>query len=148
MKKIALFCVAVLAMVSCTTITKTAKTADMPASFYQATAADLEVAPERITYTMTPSAEVRRGGLDNVKRAAMQEALIKNGNADILVEPEFVISRQKRFILPPVITSVTVSGRPAKYKGFRSLNDSVWCNPIFRSGYKNDVKSSDGFRIF
>jgi hypothetical protein len=105
-----------------------------------ATVADLEISPNRITYTTTPSKAIVRAGMGNVKRAVIMEALQANDkNADILVEPEFVIS-QKNCVLWKKITSVTVSGRPAKYKGFHSLNDSVWCNPAFRATYKNKVK--------
>lgn len=126
----------VLFFVSCTTITKTATTEKLPAAFFNATVADMDVAPERIYYTMTPSKALQRGvGLNNVKQAAVNEALQKNGNADVLVEPEFVIVQRKRFLAPRRVMQITVSGRPAKYTGFHSLNDSVWCDPIFR-GYK------------
>ena len=132
--------VAVVAMTSCTTTVKTASTTDMPADLLSATVADLEISPNRITYTTTPSKAIVRAGMGNVKRAVIMEALQANDkNADILVEPEFVIS-QKNCVLWKKITSVTVSGRPAKYKGFHSLNDSVWCNPAFRATYKNKVK--------
>lgn len=120
---------------SCTTITKTATTEKLPAAFYNATVADLDVAPERIYYTMTPTKAIQRAGLGlgNVKQAAVNEALQKNGNADILVEPEFVIVQKKRLFCRNKVLQITVSGRPAKYTGFHSLNDSVWCNPVFRS---------------
>ncbi len=131
---------AAMAMVSCTTTVKTASTTDMPADILSATVADLDVAQNRITYTTTPSKEVQRAGLGNVKRAAIMEALQKSdANADILVEPEFVISMKNCFFYKKV-TSITVTGRPAKYKNYHSLNDSVWCNPAFRVTYVNKVK--------
>lgn len=139
-KYLFLAAVAVMAITSCTTTTKTAKTTDMPADVLSATVADLEVSPNRISYTMTPSKEVQRAGLGNVKRAAIMEALQANDkNADILVEPEFVISMKNNFFTKKV-TSVTVTGRPAKYKGYRSLGDDVWCNSVFRGTYKNKVQ--------
>jgi hypothetical protein len=52
-----------------------------------------------------------------------------------LVEPQFVMSKRKG-MFGTKIKSVTVTGRPAKYKNFRSLNDSVWTDPIFR-GVRN-----------
>ena len=52
MKKFFMFVGLALLMVSCQTITKTSKTVDSPASLLSATVADLEVSPERITYTM------------------------------------------------------------------------------------------------
>ncbi|MBQ2362025.1 MAG: hypothetical protein II287_00255, partial [Bacteroidaceae bacterium] len=57
------------------------------------------------------------------------------GNADLLVEPQFVIS-MKRGLFRKKVKSVTVSGRPAKYKNFRSLSDDVWTNKIFRDKNK------------
>ena len=144
MRKALFFLSIALLAVSCTTVTKTATTEKLPASFYNATVADREVAPERITYTMTPSTPLRRAGLSNVKQAAINEALQKNGNADVLVEPEFVVVQKTRFLAPIKIIQVTVSGRPAKYTGFHSLNDSVWCDPVFR-GYKVVGKSGTWF---
>ncbi len=99
---------------------------------YNATVADLEVSPQRVVYTLTPSREIRAGGLENCKQAALQEALTKNGNADLMVEPQFVISH-KKYLFRSKVTSVIVSGHPAKYVNFRSMPDSVWCNPVFRN---------------
>ena len=146
MRKLLFFLSVVLLFASCTTITKTATTEKLPAAFYNATVADLDVAPERIYYTMTPSKAIQRSGLGlgNVKQSAVNEALQKNGNADVLVEPEFVIVQKKRFLAPTKVLQITVSGRPAKYTGFHSLNDSVWCDPVFR-GYKVVGKSGTWF---
>lgn len=143
MKKLFFVAGAVLALASCTTITKTASDVDVPSSLYSATVADLKVSPERVTYTIKPSKALQRGGLANVKKAVESEALTQNGNADVLVEPEYIIA-QKRGLFKRSITSITITGRPAKYTNFHSLNDSVWCNPVFRSDYKNSVKSSTG----
>ena len=119
---------------SCTTTTKTARTESMPYSMYNANAADLQVG-ERITYSYTPTKEVQRAGLPNCKRAAISEALTLNDNADLLVEPQFVVS-VKRSIFFTKVTNVTVTGRPAKYINIRSLGDKVWTDPVFR-GVKN-----------
>ena len=75
MKKIFFLLTVALFAVSCTTTVKTAKTADSTSQLLSATVADLEVSPERITYTMVPKRSIRRGGLNNVKMAAEQEAL-------------------------------------------------------------------------
>ncbi len=136
MKKLFLFAVAAMMLTSCVTTTKTARTGNAPYQMYNATVADLDVAPNRITYTLTPSAAIRRGGPENCKQAALNEALTANGNADLLVEPQYVISSTK-YLLRRKITSVTVTGRPAKYKNFRSLKDDVWTNPNFVG---NDVE--------
>ena len=116
---------------SCSTVVKTASTAETTSSIENATVADLDVAPERITYTVAPSKAIQRGGMDNVKRAVESEALTANGNADVLVEPQYIIEKKKS-LFGSKVTSVTVTGRPAKYRNFRSLNDSVWSNPAFR----------------
>ncbi len=143
MKKSLLFCGIIMMMTaSCGTsfdvLTKTATTTNASASIYSATVADLDVASERISYTMTPSNEVINGGEYNVKRAAEHEALLqyaqKTGKTvDLLVEPEYVINKKNGKVV-----SITVSGRPAAYKNFRSLNDAVWCDPVFRAGYRNN----------
>lgn len=134
MKKFIIIAMAALAMASCTTTTKTARTESVPYSMYNATVADLEVAKARITYTLQPSKEVRKGGVSNCKQAAIMEALNANGNADLLLEPQFVVNHKKGpfGIFINKVTSVTVSGRPAFYKNFRSMDDKVWCDPVFR----------------
>ena len=132
MKKLIFYALAVILMASCTTTVKTARVESVPYSMYNATVADLEVSAERITYTFVPSKDIQRAGLTNCRQAAINEALKANGNADLLLEPQFVISRKKTFGGNKV-TSITVTGRPAKYKNFRSLDDKVWTDPVFRS---------------
>lgn len=138
MKKFMLVIAAAMLAVSCTTTTKTARTESVPYAMYNATVADLDVAPQRISYTLKPAKAIRKGGVGNVKQAAIMEALDANGNADLLLEPQYVISHKKGpfGIFINKITSVTVTGRPATYKNFRSLDDGVWCDPVFR-GVKN-----------
>ena len=121
---------AVALLSSCITTTKTARTASTSATIKNATVADLRVADKRITYTMSPSKAIQRAGLNNVKQAAIQEALTLNGNADVMVEPEFVIE-QERSLFGSRINSITVTGRPAYYENFRTLPDSVWHKPGF-----------------
>ena len=124
-----------MAFASCTTTTKTARTESIPYTMYNANVADLEVG-DRVAFTMVPTKEIRRAGDANVKKAAIQEVLVQNGNADLLVEPQFVISKRKG-MFGTKITSITVTGRPAKYKNFRSLDDKVWTDPIFRGSKAN-----------
>ena len=143
MKKLLYFVGLALLVVSCTTVTKSAKTVESPASLLSATVADLEVSPNRITFTTVPDMAVRRGGLDNVKQAATQQALLENGNADVLVDATYSITTT-RFLAFNWVSSITVSGRPATYKNFHSLNDSVWCNPVFRATYRNSAKQGGG----
>lgn len=121
---------AVVLLSSCITTTKTARTASTSATIKNATVADLRVSDKRVTYTMSPSKAIQRAGLNNVKQAAIQEALTLNGNADVMVEPEFVIE-QERSLFGSHISSITVTGRPAYYENFRTLPDSVWHKPGF-----------------
>jgi hypothetical protein len=135
MKKYLFILLAAMVLASCTTTTKTARTESVPYAMYNATVADLDVAPQRIKHTIVPTNEIRKAGLANCKEACIQEALEKNGNADLLVEPEFVYS-MKRTLFGKKVISVTVTGRPAKYKNFRSLPDNVWTNEVFRDKEK------------
>lgn len=136
MKKYLFMLAAVLSTASCTTTTKTARTESVPYSMYNATEADLDVVPQRITYTLKPSKAIRRGGSANCKNAATQEALTQNGNADLLLEPQFVVNKKKR-LFGSKITEITVTGHPAFYKNFRSMDDKVWTDPVFRGAKGN-----------
>ncbi len=140
MKKCLYFIGLAMMAASCTTVNYTASNAEMPAQLLSSTVADLEVANHRVSYTYDVPAEIRRGGLSNIKQAAMQAALGQAGaDYDLLLEPQYQVSKTK-YIFRSKVTKMTVTGRPAKYKGFHSLNDSVWCNRIFRAGYENKVK--------
>ena len=75
---------------------------------------DLEVSPVRVSVTFMTTKYMRDGGLENCKNAAIQDLLKKNGNADVLVAPEYNYDKD--------LYSITVSGYPAKYKNFRSAN--------------------------
>lgn len=121
-----------LLLSSCQTLTKTARTSEVSSSLQSATVVDIVPATEhRITHTLTPSKELQRGGENNIKQAVEAEALTKYGNADVLLEPQYVVTKEQG-LLRSRITSITVSGRPAYYTNFRTLDDSVWCNPVFR----------------
>ena len=139
MKKFLLLACVAIAFTSCVTTVKTAKVADTKGQLLTATVADLEVSPVRVTYSMIPSKAIQRAGLQNVKAAAVRECLDKNGNADVLVDAEYTIEREK-LLFGSRINLITVSGHPARYRDYRSLNDSVWTNRWFRMGYGNDIK--------
>lgn len=126
-KQLFMAAVAALCLASCTTSYKTSRTENIPVSVYNATVSDLDVSPERVVYTMKPSKDIRRAGVTNCKSAAVQECLSKYGNADVLLEPRYVVSIKKTSLFSKVgkVTSVTVSGRPAKYKNFRSAPDAM-----------------------
>lgn len=81
--------------------------------------ADLEVSPKKISYFFLPSQTVVNGGFENVVNTAVREALIANGNADVLVGLE----QQIKYSGDGKVESITVSGYPAKYVNFRSPGD-------------------------
>ena len=81
--------------------------------------ADLEVSKEKISYFFLPSQTVVNGGFENVVNTAVREALIANGNADVLV----ALEQQVKYDANGKVESITVSGYPAKYVNFRSPGD-------------------------
>ena len=119
-----------LATTSCKTTDVTA-TYQHPSTYINtATVADLDVSNVRISFTFEPSNQVRRGGSQNVIKAAVREALRINGGGDVLVDLEYItVSKAPllsyMFGLSP-IREVTVSGYPAKYKNFHNLGDTIW----------------------
>lgn len=121
-----LICVA-FAFASCQTIRSSATYKAVDIQPMGALIADLEVSPNRITYTMIPHRRVNRGGFENVKTTAVREALRNNGdgNGDVLVGLE-VQTKSVRFLWWRAITSITVSGYPAKYTNFTNPDKSYW----------------------
>lgn len=131
-KAFAYITVAVLALSSCQTMVKTAQTVDTQSNIRSITVADLKVADQRVTAKIDDvSSDLRRGGEKNVKNAVEQKALTENGGGDILLEPLYVMTKKKG-LFGSKITSISVSGRPAWYQNFRTINDSLWNNPDFR----------------
>ena len=125
MKKLLVLIGAVCALSSCQTIKSTATHKAVDIQPIGALIADLEVSPNRISYTMTPHRRVRRGGFENVKSTAIREALQNNGGGDVLVGLE-VQTKTTGFIFFRWIKSVTVSGYPAKYKNFTNPDKDYW----------------------
>ncbi len=135
MKKISIISVGLLGLLlrSCTTagIFKTATTLGTASSVTSLTIADLDVSPERVTHTFYPSEDVQCGGEDNVRRAAEAEVLAAHNNADVLVDAQFVVTKESGSLFSkPKITSVTVTGHPAHYKNFHSVPAEVWDEAI------------------
>ncbi|MBP3383100.1 MAG: hypothetical protein J6K78_04240 [Tidjanibacter sp.] len=81
--------------------------------------ADLQVSPEKILFFYLPSKTVVKGGEDNVIDSAVREALLSNGNADVMVGLE----TQIKYNDEGEPESVTVTGYPAKYVNFRNPGD-------------------------
>ena len=83
--------------------------------------ADLQVASNKISYFFLPSQTVQNGGFDNIVNTAVREALIANGNADVLVGLE----QQVKYDANGVVESITVSGYPAKFVCRRDFSAAV-----------------------
>jgi len=123
MKKVFVLFVSAVMVAACSAPTKLVNTATHRAiSVAQPVAAvfaDLEVSPAKISYFMMPSKTVINAGYENVINTAVREALIANGNADVLVGMESQVKYDKN----GMVESVTVTGYPAKYVNFRSPGD-------------------------
>lgn len=103
-------------------ITTTAQYSRFPDMQPQVTGlvADLQVSPDKITYFMVPSKAVAEGGVENVIKTAVSEALVANGNGDVLVSLNCQIKYDKN----GRAESITVMGYPATYVNFRTLYGS------------------------
>lgn len=115
MKKstIALAAVCLLGLASCKTTTYTATEVPSTNVLLTNTVANLEVG-NKVTFTYQVPASVRKGGVKNVKRAAIAAMLKANGDADVIVAPEYKYDSN--------LGSMEVTGRPAKYTNFKSVN--------------------------
>ncbi|MDE5822895.1 MAG: hypothetical protein K2H63_10525 [Paramuribaculum sp.] len=114
--------VSAFAMTSCSTVYKTATTHNVEPTIAAVVLSDLDVSNEKITYTLTPKARVRRGGLRNCINTAISEALALNGG-DVLIETQQATITRGLYVRK--IKSVTVTGYPAKYKNFRPADDKT-----------------------
>ena len=123
MKKVFVLFVSAVMVAACSAPTKLVNTAThrviSVAQPVAAVFADLEVSPAKISYFMMPSKTVINAGYENVINTAVREALIANGNADVLVGMESQVKYDKN----GMVESVTVTGYPAKYVNFRSPGD-------------------------
>ncbi len=124
MKKLFIILMAsAFAMTSCSTVYKTAATRNVEPTIAAVTLSDLDVSNKKITYTLTPTNKVRRGGLKNCVNTAISEALALNGG-DVLIETQQAIITRGGGVMRK-IKSVTVTGYPAKYKNFRPADDKT-----------------------
>ncbi len=104
--------------------------------------ADLVVSPTKIKFSYIPKSAVVNGGRDNVVNTAVREALLANGNADVLVSLEKQISYDSK----GKVQSVTVTGYPAKYQNFRSPSDEQ-LTELLKKDLKPGKKSEGGGSI-
>lgn len=152
MKKLFISVIAVvLTATSCTTSYKSATTCSVKAPVVSSVTADLEVSDKKIVYSYVPSGSVRRGGFQNCLNTAVREALSANGNGDVLVETQSAVVERKGLFGGRKIKSVTVTGYPAVYKNFKSvdaqtLKDAIKHNGIPTAAEAPQVRS--GFKLF
>ena len=122
MKKLVLvLAAAALTLTSCSTSKQTAHTQQICTSIKSGATATLEVSPQKITYSYIPNKAVRKGGYQNCINAAVREALMQNGNADVLVEMQNIVV-ERQGLMGSKIKTVTVSGFPATYKEIKSMD--------------------------
>lgn len=116
---IAAACVAALSLGSCSTISHTAHTEDVATELMNRTSADLQVSDRLITYKFVPTKAHQRAGMKSMKAAAVSEALAKDGDADVLVAPQFEI-KNTRGLFTNNVKYIIVKGHAAKYNNFHS----------------------------
>lgn len=107
-----------LALSSCSTVQHTASTYGVDTEIYNLTVADLQVAETKSEATV----EWEWNPLSTVSMAAQKKAaasaVLDSTGADVLVEPEYTITRRGLFRGG----SVTVTGYPASYTNFHSMS--------------------------
>lgn len=124
MKKFIILLAVSIAAVSCSSLMKTASEQNVNGNIAAAVIADLDISNQKITYTYVPTLNVRKLGAKNCINAAISEALLANGNGDILIETQAAVI-QTQGLFGRKIKSVTVSGYPAKYKNFKSADEET-----------------------
>lgn len=119
MKKIILLSCSVLLLASCSTIRQTATTANVSSSISQyPVVADGEV-KGKVTETVTWSWNPFKADKFTLKKGNLMAETLKKYDADVLLEPQFIISKQSFGE-----RSITVTGFPVKYSSFRNATDS------------------------
>ncbi|MBR3678025.1 MAG: hypothetical protein IKL60_03860 [Alistipes sp.] len=135
MKKLFLLVVVAISVASCGTLKNSAtyRSFSVSTPYAVPVIADLDIASTRITYAYIPTKVVKNGGDGNVINTAIREALMTNGNADVLVGLETQIKYNSR----KKIKSITLTGYPAKYKNFRNIETNTWySNPYFQEPHQ------------
>lgn len=106
-----------LAVSSCTTIQHTSSSEAVDTKIYNLTVADMDVSKDKaektVNWTWNP---LTTFSLSEQKKSATAE-LLKDVDADVLVEPQYIVNRRGLFRGG----SVTVSGYPATYSNFRNM---------------------------
>ncbi|MBR4677134.1 MAG: hypothetical protein IKO99_03930 [Bacteroidales bacterium] len=114
-KKTLLIIAVAFSFASCSTTIRTAKSYDVSGSVSSGTnTAELTISTKKAALKdWEPKGKIKGGGKENVKQAAIAELLQQNGDADVLVAPQFEYTIKKG-----EIKKITVTGYPAKYTKF------------------------------
>lgn len=123
MKKFFLLAFAAASLASCSITQNSASVAEVNNKILAGAVADLDVAPQRITYTYKTKSSVRKAGYNNCVRTAIREALKENGDADILVQEE-ITTVTSIGLFGPKVKKVIVTGYPAKYTNIKTIPQS------------------------
>lgn len=121
MKRLSLLPLLVMTLLitSCTTLKKTAATVDVNASITQyPTLADLEIkgkVEKTVVWNWNP---FRRDITLNVRKGNLIAEILKEADADVLLEPQTIYTKQSFGE-----RTLTVIGIPAKYKNFRKATE-------------------------
>lgn len=106
-----------LALSSCSTTRHTAHYESVDTKVYNLTVADMDVSTARVSKTTSWNWNPLNTVSLAVEKNNTSAEILEEAGADVLVEPQYVVKRRGLFRGG----SVTVSGYPAKYKGFRSM---------------------------
>lgn len=135
-----------MALTSCTTISNTAYTGDVDTRISNMTVADLKVDTVKATKTVNWNWSLTgAGSISDKKKNAEGELLIEK-NADVLVEPQYVVNKRGIFRGG----SLTVTGYPATYCNFRPMTQAdaeiiATANGTYTSGVPVVVESTAAF---
>lgn len=108
---IAALAAAGMGMASCSTISNTAQTERINTEIMSYSTAELVVSPQRVTYTYVVDNKHNKAGEKSCKAAAVEALLAQNGNAAVLVAPQYEVKKTHG-----KVKYVKVSGFPATYK--------------------------------
>lgn len=124
MKKINLLLAGVLLLTVSSCKLHMASSTAMPinATITSESTAELKVMDKKVSYVYTPNKQERQRGLKQVKENAVAKLLEVNGNADVLVHPQYVVNL-KKYIFRSKILSVEVKGYPAYFVNVKAAND-------------------------
>lgn len=159
-RKIGIIALSAIMLTSCQTLVQTSRNIQTGSSMNSITLADLDVSDKRESHTISyVTKAMQKGGEENVKRIA-EGKILEEAKADILVEPRYHVVKKRKLFGGSKITSITVSGRPAYFTNFRTIDDSILFRPqnpaergrvhraVYKSSYtKNGITPSKNNRI-